>query len=111
MVVPGRMETEKDVSGKRQWVNELVIGANGKATALGENLLRYLEQLQPRVDITETPGRYEAVALAAVDFDRSPPRLCADFPPPKSPVRLDGFFDLLHQRFMERNRFISEVLE
>jgi hypothetical protein len=119
VIVPYRMETEKDVTEgtggqkvkKRKWVDEVLIRPDGTPTALAENFLRYVSQLQPRVTITETPARYEAVALAVVDFDHDPPQLNLNFPPDKSGVRVETFFDVLKQRFMDRNRFISEVFE
>jgi hypothetical protein len=68
-----------------------------------------MAQLQPRVDISETPGRYEAVALAVVNLDVNPPILHKKFPDAGSGVRIEHFFDLLHERFVERNRFIAEA--
>jgi hypothetical protein len=92
-------------------VDELSIDATGNPTALGDNFVRYVAQLQPRVDITETPSRYEAAALAVVDFDHDPPALHPTFPAPDSGIRIEPFFDVLHERFIDRNRFITEVFE
>lgn len=119
VIVPYRMETEKGATDrtsgqsvkKRKWSDEVLMRQDETPTALADNFLRYVSQLQPRVAITETPARYEAVALAVVDFDHNPPRLNLDFPPSDSSVRIEPFFDVLKQRFMDRNRFISEVFE
>src|SRR5262249_39054574 len=103
MIVPYRMETEKKGAGGKRWVDQPVINPDDTPTPLAENLVRYPPQLQPRTDIPETPGRYEAVALAVVNLDRAPPTLHPGFPAADSGVRIEGFFDVLRQRFLDRN--------
>jgi len=62
--------------------------------------------IRGRESSVEPPAMFEEVTLAVFDYSQTPPKLNAHFPSPGSPLRIEGFFDAMAERYRDRNRFI-----
>ena len=75
-----------------------------------ESVVRFysaLRQLAGRDGIREDPSRYEAVALGMVEANGD---VLSEFPPPESPLRLEGFFRTLYAQYDQRFVFSAPDL-
>ena len=87
---------------------------------LGAELQRYhdaLARLSQREDIGAAPSRYEACALTLVERGTGPQQgvVCADYPPPGSPLDYNRMFQRLYaiydRRFVDSTRALRRTTE
>ncbi len=79
-----------------------------------DGIVRYHEafrQLEGRADLRDTISKYEAVGLALVETSGpNTGKLLDAFPPMKSPLRFERFFETIYRRYDERFVFSAPIL-
>lgn len=95
-------------SRKREMREPLIDPGTGRPTNLALQIERKLLGIRGRRQPVELPSVYEEVALAVFDFEADQPRLHREFPGPKSPLRIERFFDALVGHFQRRNTYVPQ---
>jgi len=92
--------------------NDVAIRADGQVSDAISRYHDVLSRLAGRSDVRDDATKYEAVALTLVNPD--PPavgEVIATFPPPESPLALDGFFETLYRQYDQRFVYAAPGLE
>jgi hypothetical protein len=104
MLVLGHVTTMPYVD---QTERDVLLNSRGIPTTACRRIVNKLYGLSGRNDPTSTPGTFEEVAVAFVNYSKKAAVVCTSYPPSRSraqrTIGLSTFFDRLLQRFRERN--------
>ena len=95
--------TQREGLSRQMAANDIAVSGGGEPVEAITRFHSALSALTGRGGIRNDISRYEAISLAMIDTrNESSGQMLPNFPPPGSPLHLEGFFQTLYLRYDER---------